>query len=88
MDSRASWLATVAKATWRKRDVDSVKVEMHGDVAIAYGRTRALHVAPDEREITIWWERVYAKRNGQWQFLSHRTVHGPVYSQPSAKKVQ
>lgn len=88
VDSRASWLASVAKATWRRREVDSVKVEMHGDVAITYGRTRAQHVPPEKREITIWWERVYAKRDGQWQFLSHRTVNGPVYSQPSGEKVQ
>jgi hypothetical protein len=29
---------------------------------------------------SVWFERVYAKRNGQWQFLSHRTVHGPTVS--------
>ena len=85
VDSRASWLATVAKATWKMREVDSVKVEMHGDVAITYGRIRAQHVPPDERVITIWWERVYAKRNGQWQFLSHRTVNGPVYTKESGQ---
>jgi hypothetical protein len=26
---------------------------------------------------SVWFERVYAKRGGEWQFLSHRTVHGP-----------
>jgi len=26
----------------------------------------------------VWFERVYAKRNGQWQQLSHRTVKGPL----------
>jgi hypothetical protein len=88
VDNRATWLASVGKATWRKREVDLVKVEMHGDVAITYGRIRAQHVPPEQREITIWWERVYAKRDGRWQFLSHRTVNGPVYSQPSGEQVK
>ncbi len=26
---------------------------------------------------SIWYERVWAKRDGRWIFLSHRTVHGP-----------
>ena len=26
----------------------------------------------------VWFERLYAKRNGEWQFLSHRTVNGPI----------
>jgi hypothetical protein len=29
---------------------------------------------------SIWFERVYARRDGQWKFLSHRTVHGPTVS--------
>lgn len=29
---------------------------------------------------SIWFERVYAKRDGAWQFLSHRTEHGPTVS--------
>jgi len=28
---------------------------------------------------TVWFERVYARRDGRWQYLSHRTVHGPTY---------
>jgi hypothetical protein len=27
----------------------------------------------------VWFERVYTRRNGQWQYVSHRTVHGPTY---------
>lgn len=41
VDNRASWLATLAKAPYVKRDLDSVKVEMHGDIAITYGRFTA-----------------------------------------------
>ena len=51
------------------------------DVVITYGRyvARYKNADPGRRQFTVWYERVYAKRAGQWQYLSHRTVHGPVY---------
>jgi hypothetical protein len=54
-------------------------------VAITYGRYVSLFV-PRNRSgnpgqlNSIWFERVYAKRDGRWMFLSHRTVHGPTVS--------
>jgi Domain of unknown function (DUF4440) len=84
VDDRSSWLAAVGKAPYLRRDLDSVKVEMHGDIAITYGRYVAdfKNAAPDRTHFTVWFERVYAKRNGRWQYLSHRTVHGPIYESP------
>jgi hypothetical protein len=81
VDSRADWLATVAKAPYASRILDSVKTEVHGDVVITYGRyvARFKDAAPGRRQFTVWYERVYANRDGKWQYLSHRTVHGPVY---------
>ena len=81
VDSRAGWLATVAKAPYASRVLDSVKTEVHGDVVITYGRyvARFKDAAPGRRQFTVWFERVYAKRDGRWQYLSHRTVDGPVY---------
>jgi hypothetical protein len=81
VDSRADWLATVAKAPYASRVLDSVKTEVHGDVVITYGRyvARFKDAAPGRRQFTVWFERVYAKRDGRWQYLSHRTVDGPVY---------
>ena len=81
VDDRMSWLTAVGKQPYVARDLDSVKVEMHGDVAITYGRYMAKNrnAAPDRSQFTVWFERVYAKRNGQWQYLSHRTVRGPSY---------
>jgi hypothetical protein len=63
--------------------LDSVKTEVHGDVVITYGRYvgRFKNAAPGRRQFTVWYERVYAKRNGKWQYLSHRTVDGPIYAQ-------
>jgi hypothetical protein len=82
VDSRADWLATVAKAPYASRVLDSVKTEVHGDVVITYGRyvARFRNAEPGRRQFTVWFERVYAKRDGTWQYLSHRTVHGPDYA--------
>ena len=87
-DDKAAFLKRVADKEYLVHDLDRVKIEMHGDVAITYGRYVSLFVparsgAPNRnpsapaRLNSIWFERVYGKRNGQWQFLSHRTVHGP-----------
>ena len=81
VDSRADWLATVANAPYASRALDSVRTEVHGDVVITYGRYvgRFKNAAPGRRLFTVWYQRVYAKRNGRWQYLSHRTVDGPKY---------
>ena len=89
VENRAQWLASISKAPYRYRDLDSVQVELHGDIAITYGRYRARYKAgnPEQREFIVWFERVYARRNGGWQYVSHRTVHGPTYEgEPSARK--
>jgi len=83
VDSRADWLATVAKAPYASRALDSVKTEVHDDIVITYGRyvARFKNAEPGRRQFTVWFERVYAKRDGRWQYLSHRTVHGPIYDE-------
>jgi hypothetical protein len=81
VDSRGDWLATVAKAPYASRTLDSVKTEVHGDVVITYGRYvgRFKNGTPGRTQFTVWYQRVYAKREGTWQYLSHRTVDGPQY---------
>ena len=81
VDSRADWLATVANAPYASRALDSVRTELHGDVVITYGRYvgRFKNAPPGRRLFTVWYQRVYAKRDGRWQYLSHRTVDGPKY---------
>src|SRR5262249_25687221 len=85
-DDKAAFLKRIADKEYLVHDLDNVKIEMHGDIAITYGRYVSLFM-PKNRDTTvpgslstIWFERVYAKRNGHWQFLSHRTVHGPTVS--------
>src|SRR5215831_7112596 len=85
-DDKAAFLKRIAEKEYLVHDLDNVKIEMHGDVAITYGRYVSLFMPKNRNQnvpgslSTIWFERVYAKRNGRWQFLSHRTVHGPTVS--------
>ena len=74
-DNKESYLANVAKKHFQVRDLDSVKVEMHGDIAITHG-----HVVGQEGRnwFALWYERVYAKRSGKWMYISGRTVRVPV----------
>ena len=80
VDTRAEWLASLA-GRYSLREVDSQQVEIHGDVAITMGRLRARSGGPvaEQRGFSFWYVRVYAQRDGEWKYLSHRTVHGPVY---------
>jgi len=77
VENKEQWLASVGKAPYQFRDLGSVKVEMHGDIAITYGMYKAKNKTA-KNGFTVWFERVYAFRNGGWQYVSHRTVHGPI----------
>jgi len=81
VDDRKSFLQRVQNKQYNARDLDSVKVEMHGDIAITYGRYVAQNrtAKPEQSWFSVWFERVYEKRDGHWLFVSHRTVHGPTY---------
>ena len=80
VDTREEWLASLA-GRYSMREVDSQQVEIHGDVAITMGRLRARSGGPaaEQRGFSFWYVRVYAQRDGEWKYLSHRTVYGPVY---------
>ncbi|MBV9508180.1 MAG: nuclear transport factor 2 family protein [Acidobacteriia bacterium] len=81
VDDKKSFLKRVENRQYLVRDLDSVKVEMHGNIAITYGRYVAQNRIGDPHKswFAVWFERVYEKRNGQWLYVSHRTVHGPTY---------
>jgi len=81
VDDKTSFMKRIQNRTYLSYDLDSVRIEMHGDVAITYGRYVASmkDTAPDRKWFSVWFEKVYARRNGQWQYLSHRTVNGANY---------
>ncbi len=80
VDRKQAWLDSL-KGRYSLREVESQQVEVHGDVAITMGRLRARSGGPEaeRRSFSFWYVRVYAQRDGQWKYLSHRTVDGPVY---------
>ena len=82
VDTKSEWLASLP-GRYASREVDSQHVEVHGDVAITMGRVRARTGGTDaaQRAFSFWYIRVYERRDGQWRYLSHRTVHGPVYDE-------
>ena len=81
VDNRAQWMAVVKSAPYASRELDRVRVEMHGDVAITYGRyVGNIPSSPAGRQwFAVWYQKVYAKRDGRWLYLSHRTVDGAHY---------
>ena len=82
VDTKSEWLASLP-GRYSAREVDSQHVEIHGDVAITMGRVSARSTGSDtvSRAFSFWYIRVYEKREGQWRYLSHRTVHGPTYEE-------
>lgn len=65
------------------RSVDHVKVELHGNIAVTDGR---IHIKtrsndPGRREFTVWYIRIFERRNGNWKLVSHRSIRertGPL----------
>ena len=81
VDTKSQWLGSLA-GRYSAREVDSQHVEIHGDVAITMGRVRARSGGNEntQRAFSFWYIRVYERREGRWRYLSHRTVHGPIYN--------
>jgi hypothetical protein len=80
-DTKASYLKRVENKQYLARTISQSKVELHGDVAITTGQYIAENGpgGTPRSWFSVWFERVYEKRNGEWMFVSHRTVHGPTY---------
>ena len=98
-DDKAAFLKRVADKEYLVHDLDGVKAEVHGDIVITYGRYLSLYMPKPQNAIpnatpgklnSIWFERVYAKRNGQWQFADKRyklgatTMGGRTMSQSAS----
>ncbi len=81
LDDKASFMRRVASKAYAVIDYEVQAAEMHGDVAITYGRyVGNIPSSPAGRRwFYVWYEKVYAKRDGQWIYLSHRTVDGAHY---------
>jgi hypothetical protein len=86
VDTKASWIEYVKRQPppYFYRDLDHIQVELHGDIALTLGRYFYLprpanaNARPSPGHLYVWFERLYAKQNGRWVHLSHRTIKGPV----------
>lgn len=81
VDGKISWLNSVAKGSFIKRRHDSVRAELHRDIAILRGK---LSVEKKTKTGTdsYWlrYIRVYSRLPGRWKMISHFTyfeIHLP-----------
>lgn len=78
VDTKATWLAAAenARTPFLERKVGAQQVELHDDVAVTSGSIQVRSASADQslQDYTIWFVRVFARREGAWQLLSHRTV--------------
>ncbi len=79
VEGKDDWLRKLrnGEAVYTARIVDSLEVDFHGDTAITSGRIHLKTRSPDpqRQEFTVWYYRIYEKRDGRWQMVSHRSLH-------------
>lgn len=82
VDDKASFMRRVASKSYAVLDHEVASAEMHGDVAITTGRyVGHIPSSPsDRRWFYVWYQKIYAKRDGRWVYLAHRTVDGAHYA--------
>jgi ketosteroid isomerase-like protein len=74
VQSKDEWLKSVAKRGFLSRKVSLVEVELHGDVAVTYGRLDVAKSGEGGEKYSLRYVRVYERRNGRWEMLMHRTL--------------
>jgi hypothetical protein len=78
VDTKASWLDSVARGMFVSREVNSQQVEPHDSIFITTGRIDVKLKPPflngGKSEYSVWFVRVYRARPGGWELVSHRTV--------------
>lgn len=90
-DTKADWLRITRQVPQRllERTASNQSVEVHGDVALGFGRLDVrVSGGPDSGPscYALEYVHLYARENGQWMFLSHRTMQGLEAKHPCAAK--
>jgi len=76
IDNKASWLKSVARGGFTSRQHDSVKVELHPDLAILRGKlTVQKKSAAKTDNYFLKYVRVFGRRDGKWKMVSHFTYY-------------
>lgn len=75
VEGKNGWFKSVSKGSFVNRVHDSVTVELHPAVAIVKGKL-SVHKKNKEKleRYYLYYIRVYALRNDQWQLISHNTT--------------
>lgn len=75
VDNKASYIARVPRGNYTSRTADSIKVEVHGNSALVYGRV-IVHNGGEKPKppYGIRYIRLFALRNDRWELVSHRTL--------------
>jgi ketosteroid isomerase-like protein len=72
VEGKAGWMKTVERANYPLRQHDSVKVELHENVAVVKGKMDIQKVNKDKTDTYhLRYIRIYALRNKHWQLISH-----------------
>lgn len=78
IDSKDSWINNIEKMGNEKflsRAHDSTKVEMHGDVAIIFGKLSVERQGKEKiSKYALHYVRVFAIRNRVWQMICHKST--------------
>lgn len=78
LQDRAQVLAVVRRVHYAARELDSLDVEVHGDIALSTGRIHVLRspAAPARLppRYTIRYVRVYVRHDGRWRLLTHHST--------------
>jgi ketosteroid isomerase-like protein len=78
IDSKESWVKNIEKMGTEKflsRAHDSTKVELHGDVAIIFGKLSVERQGKDKiSKYALHYVRVFALRNKVWQMICHKST--------------
>jgi hypothetical protein len=75
IEGKHCWFTSVAKGNFIARKHDSVRVELHPNLAILRGKLSVQKKANDKIDsYYLLYIRVYAYRNKQWQMISHITT--------------
>lgn len=78
-DTKADWVRITKRVPqpFLQRKVSSQLVELHGAVALVFGRldVRQRNADSVSRCYALEYVHLYARQGGRWQFVSHRTTH-------------
>jgi Domain of unknown function (DUF4440) len=81
VQDKAQFLAAVAAKHYTCIQFDDIKAELHGNIAITYGRYLASETGQPASNayFVVWYERVFQREGNKWIYESHRTVDGPHF---------